>query len=80
MPSTYIIHGTHISENLLHHKASDVRRILEDKGFAEKQDEGDKENCHFYPTSGAGMGSQQTTVRFGEGDFVLEEGGVTLAG
>lgn len=78
--SRFIVHGTHITENLLHHKASDVRRILEDKGFREAPAENGDDAIHFHPASGESQDNKQTTVRFGDGGFVQEEDGVQLSG
>ncbi len=73
----FIIHGTHITENLLHHKAADVRRILEDKGFKEDTS-GDADDAkHFHSAAGTPEGGKTTTVQFDDGGFVLEDGGVS---
>jgi hypothetical protein len=75
----FIIHGVHITENLQHHKANDVRRILEEKGFKEGPSGEDDEATHFYPATGETEHSRQTTVRFEDGDFVAD-GGVSHSG
>ena len=76
----FIIHGIHITENLLHHKAADVRRILEEKGFEEDtRQEGDGAT-HFYPAPGTPDSAKLTEVVFDEGGFVLEAGGVKHTG
>ncbi len=66
--SSFIVHGAHITENLEHHKKSDVRRILEDKGFQE-DGSGDDDAVHF-TKSDSGEQDKQTVIRFGDGDFV----------
>lgn len=75
----FIIHGTHISENLQHHKVSDVRRILEEKGFKEVQSDGAADIVHFHPGTGTPESQKQTNISFGEAGFV-EENGVTHSG
>lgn len=77
-PTTcFIVHSTHVAENLLHHKASDVRRILEDKGFTEDGAKEEDGATHFYPDAGTPQSSKQTKILFDDGGFVMEEGGVT---
>ena len=78
-PTRFIIHGTHITENLQHHKVTDVRRILEEKGFKEGPSGEAADATHFYPLSGAPDDGKQTTVCFGDGDFV-EDNGVKHSG
>jgi hypothetical protein len=69
----FIVHGTHITENLQHHKATDVRRILEEKGFKEAASQNGDDAAHFYPPTGTPEDGKQTVIHFDE-DFVAEDG------
>lgn len=79
-PAKFIVSGMHLSENLLHHKRSDVQRILEDKGFGEAAgDDADSTATHF-AQPGAAASDKQTVILFDDKGFVLEDGGVALLG
>ncbi len=73
----FIVHGSHITENLLHHKAADVRRILEEKGFKEDASAASDDATHFHPPAGTPEDGKTTTILFDDGGFVLEDGGVS---
>jgi hypothetical protein len=77
--SRFVVHGLHITENLLHHKSSDVRRILEEKGYKESSDAPDNATL-FQPVSGEAQDGKQTVISFDDSGFVLQDGGVELVG
>jgi hypothetical protein len=70
----FIIHGMHITENLLHHKLADVRRILEEKGFGEDKSRTSGDSIHFLPASGAAEKELLTMIQFDDAGFVAEDG------
>jgi len=70
---TFIIHSTHITENLAHHKLADVQRILEDKGFQKENDDGAE--VHFR-NPGNPENSKRTQVSFDAQGFVVEGTGL----
>lgn len=69
----FIVYGTHITENLQHHKLTDVQRILEEKGF--EKSAGDGAEYHFR-NPGNPENSKRTRISFDEADFVMEGSGV----
>ena len=71
--TTFIVYGTHITENLQHHKLSDVQRILEDKGFEKS---GGDSGEHYFRNPGSPENGKRTRVTFDEKDFVIEGEGV----
>lgn len=71
-----IIAGAHLSENLLHHNLSDVRRILEDKGFEEIKDATADPLQHLFAQPGTKPSAKRTVVIFGAHSQVLDENGV----
>ena len=75
MSTKFIVCGTHISENLQHHKVKDVERILEDKGF-EKSVDPANQSVSYFKQAGAADGDKRTVIVFGDGGFVLEKDGV----
>ncbi len=76
--SAFIVNGIHVTENLEHHKVSDVRRILEEKGYAESSETG-TDAIHFNPATGQPDGDKRTVIRFDDSGFV-QENGVELEG
>jgi hypothetical protein len=77
-PSTaqvFIVHGMHITENLEHHKASDVARILEDKGFEQNSDEARQRISH-YRLAGTPETGKHTRISFDAQGFVMKDAGV----
>ncbi len=71
-----IAHGTHITENLQHHKASDVQRILEDKGFRLSDTEVSDNETRHYQLPNSADNSKCTYIRFDEQGFVKARDGV----
>jgi hypothetical protein len=68
-----IAHGTHITENLQHHKANDVQRILEGKGFELSNTE---DSVEHYKMPNSPENGKHTSISFDEQGFVKEEDGV----
>ena len=71
-----IAYGTHITENLKHHKASDVQRILEEKGFELMATEAPENGTRHYKLPNSPDNGKRTSIRFDEQGFVNEENGV----
>ena len=78
LSARFIVSGVHLSENLLHHKRSDVQRVLEDKGFEAAPGDGKDDHAYCYVMPGAAASDKQTIICFDDKGFVLEDGGVQL--
>ena len=89
----YLVRGARISENLEHHKASDVVRILEEKGFKKEDNEaaaltaekgfseaaaGTTADVQCYVHKDGSDNGSRTVIFFDEGNFVRKEGGVSF--
>lgn len=72
-PTRIIVQGLQITENLEHHKLSDVRRILEDRGCEAITGDNSDDTLRFASPGGTPDNAAATTIEFDEAGFVKPE-------